>query len=137
MHSLDWLRHQCHAPTIPVLPSMPTMRLDSDDAVEPALAALVAYFGEDPSRKAVKVVITGTPAGYFERRDVYALVPARTRGTSPGTYSPMAGFSTGYEQLWLHCPIEGCEQRVFAFALDVGQKVYCDLHPDTEMDYDS
>ena len=57
-------------------PDAPVLRLEGDDDV----AGLVAWFGEDRTRRAVRLVVRGEDAGILLRTDLYELLGTRPMG---------------------------------------------------------
>ncbi len=103
--------------------ALPLLRLDSDaDA-----GALVAWFGADRERAAVRLVIAGEPAGVLERTALYALVANRTLGWGDGIGATLPG-DPSWEPIELRCPVPGCPEGS-VWVLSLGAAAHCAVHP--------
>jgi hypothetical protein len=112
--------------TRPLDEDAPVLRLERDDEV----AGLVAWFGADRSRRAVRLVVRGEDAGHLLRTDLYELLSTRSMGFGDASRSALPGMSTQWRALELHCPEPGCpESPVFALSYDAARPPHCRVHP--------
>ena len=112
--------------TRPLDEEAPVLRLDRDEEV----AGLVAWFGEDRARGAVRLVVRGQDAGILLRTDLYELLRTRPMGFGSAGHAVLPGMSTHWRALELHCPEPDCpESPVFALTYDGARPPHCRLHP--------
>lgn len=136
MTSLDDIRDQCHDLDLAADAQVATVHLDDDRAIALAIETIVGYFGADPAREAIHVVIEGEPAGYLERHDAFDFVRSADRGIGAGDGALLPGHATGYAMLELHCPRPGCPHSpVFALDYDEQDPPRCDVHRDLALVY--
>jgi hypothetical protein len=127
---------------------LPTFVVEDDAAADDALDALMAYFGEDRSRAAVRLVVGAEEVGYVPREALYerAIVIDRGFGGGAGASLPGAPFggsahagvpgspTGGGGLLALHCPVPGCPAPpVLAMRYDEDYPPHCTVHPDTAL----
>lgn len=122
--TLDELATHCR----PAAPGeeLPILRLDRDAD----LPAVVAWFGADRSRKAVRLVVRGEDAGALDRTEVYELVATQSMGFGDADGVILPGVSTAWTVLELVCPEPGCPQSpLYAVSYDAGRPPHCAVHP--------
>jgi hypothetical protein len=110
----------------------PTLRLDSDEDI----TGVIAFFGQDRGRAAVRLVIRGEDAGYLERGDLLKLIRTRKMGWGDAGSTVLPGHVTpGSWRLYeLECAVPGCEQSPVYVARYVEQHPpHCGLHPEQEL----
>lgn len=105
---------------------VPLLRLDGDDDVP----GVVAWFGADRSRQAVRLVAGGEEAGVLERTAVYKLVASQSMGFGDADAAILPGRSTAWTVLELVCPEPGCpESPLYAVSYDAARPPRCAVHP--------
>jgi hypothetical protein len=109
-------------------PDVPVLRLERDDEVP----GVVAWFGEDRERRAVRLILRGEDAGCLLRTDLYDLLGTRSMGGwGNASRSILPGQTTGWRALELYCPEPDCEESpLYALGFDSGQPPHCRLHPE-------
>lgn len=106
-----------------------TLMIGPDDDVD----VLLAYFGADRSRRAVRLVVGGRPLGYVARADVYSFFPTRTKGLGDSVGAVLPGLPPpgAYRLLTLACPVQGCPVGpILTTRYDVDAPPTCERHPD-------
>lgn len=103
---------------------LPVVRCEDDaDA-----GRLVAWFGADPERTRVRLVIRGEEAGVVERTALYGLVGSRTLGWGDSIGATLPGVPN-WEPIELRCPIAGCPRSpVWALSYDADAPPECTIH---------
>jgi hypothetical protein len=105
---------------------LPILRLDRDADVP----AVVAWFGADRSRQAVRLLVRGEDAGALGRTDVYELVATQSMGFGDADAAILPGRSTAWTVVELVCPEPGCpESPLYAVSYDAARPPHCGLHP--------
>jgi hypothetical protein len=108
----------------------PVMRLERDEDVP----GLVAWFGEDRARDAVRLVVRGQDVGGLERSDVYSMLGDRSMGFGDAARTILPGASTAWRTLELRCPEPGCpESPVYVLSYDRARPPRCRVHPEREL----
>ena len=113
--TLDELATHCR----PLAPGeeLPLLRLD-DDA---ELPGVVAWFGADRARRAVRLLVRGEEAGALDRTEVYELVTTQSMGFGDADAAILPGLSTAWSVFQLVCPEAGCpESPLYAVTLRRG-----------------
>jgi hypothetical protein len=124
--TLDALRAQARPASDPDVAGAPVLRLGGDAEV----AAVVAWFGDDRSRRAVHVVTGEEDLGYLLRADVYELMSARWMGSGDAARAILPGTSTSWRTLTAECPEPGCpESPVYLVSYNRARPPTCRLHP--------
>jgi hypothetical protein len=131
--TLDHVRRVAHEATAELAAEAPTMRLDSDDDVP----GLIAFFGEDRSRRVVRVVIAGDDAGYVDRRDVLGFFDSTpTMGYGDSARATLMGhpLASAWQLHELECPVADCpESPVYVARFRQDRPPRCRVHPDHEL----
>jgi hypothetical protein len=105
---------------------LPILRLERDEE----LPAVVAWFGADRSRTAVRLVVRGEDAGALDRTAVYELVATQSMGFGDADAVILPGVATAWTVLELVCPEPGCpDSPLYAVTYDAGQPPHCSHHP--------
>ena len=94
-----------------------------------ALEGLLAYFGADDERQAVRVVVSGKLLGYVTRGKALDMIDAQSRDLGQAGSWTLPGISH-FKRIELRCPVERCEANpFFADTFDVAYPPDCPLHP--------
>jgi hypothetical protein len=105
---------------------LPVLRLERDAEVP----GVVAWFGADRSRQAVRLLVRGHDAGALGRTDVYELVATQSMGFGDADAALLPGVSTAWSVIELVCPEPGCPQSpLYAVSYDAARPPHCALHP--------
>ena len=109
---------------------LPALRLDDDAHA----GGLVAWFGADRSRAAVRLVIRGEDAGVLERERLYERVAGRTLGWGDSVHAGLPGTPGGWQPLELECPVAGCPAPPqWVLSYDPADAPPCSVHPDAKL----
>ena len=130
--TLEELANLAHDVEPPQAADAPTLRLDTDDDI----TGLIAFFGEDRGRAAVRLVISGEDAGYLERGDLLKLIRTRKMGWGDAGSSVLPGHlaARSWRLYELECGVPGCEQSPVYVARYVERRPpHCALHPEEEL----
>jgi len=122
--TLDELATHCR----PLAPGeeLPLLRLD-DDA---ELPGVVAWFGADRTRRAVRLLVRGEDAGALDRTEVYELVSTQSMGFGDADAAILPGRSVAWTEIELVCPEAGCpESPLYAVSYNAARPPRCAVHP--------
>ena len=119
---------------------LPTFLVSSDEEAAAAIDRIITYFGEDPTRAAVRLVLEEQDVRYLERddMDVYLLEEGDYKGYGDSAYAGLPGYgdssygnlpggpgpSVEYE---FRCPVPGCPRSPL-FVLSFAEPPTCTLH---------
>jgi hypothetical protein len=102
------------------------LRLDRDEDVP----GVVAWFGADRARQAVRLLVRGEDAGALSRTDVYELVATQSMGYGDADAAILPGRSVAWTVIELVCPEPGCpESPSYAVSYDAARPPHCAVHP--------
>jgi hypothetical protein len=107
-----------------------TLAIPDVQDVEMDVTEIVRYFGEDPSRQAVELVIAGQPAGYIARSALYAVLPNTLKGfdDSAGAQLPGTPRPGAYRLYRFACEVPGCLRRAITPRVDRDDLPRCPDH---------
>jgi hypothetical protein len=117
---------------------LPTFTVSSDEEAAAAIDRIVTYFGEDPTRAVVRLVLHEQDVRYLEREDVdvYLLEESDDKGLGdswhaslPG-YSPLAGDPDSSMEYEFRCPVAGCPDSP-VFVMTFTEPPVCRVHGQT------
>jgi hypothetical protein len=129
------------------------VRVWSDAEVEPALGAIVDYFGTYSERGAIRIVVGDDEVGYFDRSDVVryglesrgfgdsgrATLPGIPIGAvtfvASGAPAPRSSDTPGLVEMW--CPVENCPENPVYVAISMyyaDDPLMCEVHRDTALE---
>jgi hypothetical protein len=122
--TLDELAGHCR----PLAPGeqLPLLRLDD----EAELPGVVAWFGADRARQAVRLLVHGEEAGALDRTEVYELVATQSMGFGDADAAILPGLSVAWTEIELVCPEPDCpESPLYAVSYDAARPPRCAIQP--------
>ena len=103
----------------------PVVRIDAPEEI----AALVAWFGDEPGRDAARLIVAGADHGVLDRAALYPLVTGRTLGWGDSIGGSLPG-TPRREPRELTCPEPGCpDSPVWVLRFDPAAPPRCARHP--------
>ncbi len=133
MKMLDELKAMCSTEELPDAQIFPTLYLDEEAQVGPALSGLMEYLGEDDTRPGVNLVIHGETAGFLPRKTLLASVDFAWKGLGDGDYAGLPGLPE-YRLKPLRCPEPGCTSRSLVTYYRPADAPFCKVHPTRRME---
>lgn len=107
-------------------PGAPALRLERDDEVP----GVVAWFGADRGRGAVRLIVRDVEVGVLRRSDLYELLATRSMGFGDAGRAVLPGASTAWRVLELVCAQPGCpDSPLYALSFDPARPPRCHVHP--------
>lgn len=110
-----------------------TLAVPEDVAADRLLDALTEYFGEDDSRRRVRLVVGEREVGYLKRTALYAFAATSVKSIGAGDYGTLPG-EPDFRLIRLRCPRDGCARHLLVTYFDEDAPPRCVDHPDAEME---
>jgi hypothetical protein len=113
---------------------LPTFVVSSDEEAAAAIDHIITYFGEDPARTAVRLVLEHQEVRYLEPEDMdsYLLAEDDYKGYGESAHATVPGLSTpgSSQEYQFRCPVADCPDSPL-FVLTFTEPPKCRIHGKT------